>query len=625
MRFPLPRVGFLLLVACLACTARAEVVKSKYADLTTAVNKTALKPGQEVVIAVQLDVKTHYHAQSHTPSDPNYIAYKVTIDENPAFTVGTPIYPEGEDRDFGVLGRLNVYVGKSVTYIPITVKADVKAGELKITGSAKYQACDDTVCYAPQTVKFEIVTKAVGANDPSEANAPELFKDYHPGRTATTQATTAPPAAKPAGAAPGAAKGDTGWGAWFSKPWFVWPVTAILVLMALGMFGLFTFRLPLGVYTIEPRHDTYVGNFLFGILTAVLSTPCTAPLFPGLLAWAVLQAKTGGRFVGVGVITMVGVGMAIPYLLLSAFPELARRVPRTGPWSELVKQLMGFLVLAVAGYFAGQQLLAGNRFMWVVFAIALAAGIFLILRTAKLMPRPRPIIIAVILAICIGSGTFALARTLNKPSVVTWQTYSADAVEKANQAGKLALVDLTAKWCANCQWIEATTYADPEAVRALSSKDVAMFKADLTNEGAPGWAIVNELNPGGGIPLTAIYSPKRAGQPYVLKSIYRTPTLLGALDAAEKGSAFSEDSGKDMSAVFAFSIALLVGIIFNVMPCVLPVLPLKAIGFYEVSQHNRAKSLSYGIVFSLGIIATFAALALLILPVAGHAGAVAMR
>jgi thiol:disulfide interchange protein DsbD len=71
----------------------------------------------------------------------------------------------------------------------------------------------------------------------------------------------------------------------------------------------------------------------------------------------------------------------------------------------------------------------------------------------------------------------------------------------------------------------------------------------------------------------------------------------------------------------AIGFALLAGLIFNVMPCVLPVLPLKAIGFYEVSQHNRAKSISYGLVFSLGIIATFAALALLVLPVAGPAGA----
>ena len=69
----------------------------------------------------------------------------------------------------------------------------------------------------------------------------------------------------------------------------------------------------------------------------------------------------------------------------------------------------------------------------------------------------------------------------------------------------------------------------------------------------------------------------------------------------------------------AFVAAFFAGIMFNAVPCVLPVVPLKAMGFYEVSQHNRAKSLSFGIVFSLGIIATFAALALLVLPVAGKA------
>ena len=142
-----------------------------------------------------------------------------------------------------------------------------------------------------------------------------------------------------------------------------------------------------------------------------------------------------------------------------------------------------------------------------------------------------------------------------------------------------------------------------------------MFKADLTKEGAPGAELVTGLNPAGGIPITAIYSPKR-DKPYVLTSIYTSPKLTSALDAAKKGSPFGEDK-KDMSFLVAFGFALLVGLIFNLMPCVLPVLPLKAIGFYEVSQHNRAKSLTYGLIFSLGIIATFAALALLVLPVAG--------
>ncbi len=62
----------------------------------------------------------------------------------------------------------------------------------------------------------------------------------------------------------------------------------------------------------------------------------------------------------------------------------------------------------------------------------------------------------------------------------------------------------------------------------------------------------------------------------------------------------------------ALGIALVVGVLFNLMPCVLPVVPLKAIGFFEVSRHNRAKCLMLGAVFSLGVIAVFAALAVLI-------------
>src|SRR5947209_7449121 len=102
--------------------------KGKYADISGVVNKTALQPGQKVLIAVVLDVKEKYHAQSHSPGDPNSIAYEVKLDENPAFTAGTPVYAQGEDIDFPALGKLNVYVGKSVTYIPITVKPDAKPG-----------------------------------------------------------------------------------------------------------------------------------------------------------------------------------------------------------------------------------------------------------------------------------------------------------------------------------------------------------------------------------------------------------------------------------------------------------------------------------------------------------------
>jgi thiol:disulfide interchange protein DsbD len=139
------------------------------------------------------------------------------------------------------------------------------------------------------------------------------------------------------------------WGELFANPWFLVGIVVILGVMGLSMFGVFTVGLPVAVYRFAPRHDTYLGNFLFGILTAILSTPCTFGMFFGLLIWASGQPAA----IGLSLMIMVGIGMAFPYFVLSAFPEVARRMPRTGPWAELVKQMMGFCFDPVGGLFCG--------------------------------------------------------------------------------------------------------------------------------------------------------------------------------------------------------------------------------------------------------------------------------
>jgi len=599
-------IGLVLLLAATASTA----VAANHAGIEAALNATVLEPGKQAVLAIVIDVSNGFHIQSHSPLDKNAIQLEVKVALPEDITALPPVYPPPRIEDYPALGKLSVYTGRLIVYVPLEVKAAAVAGPRTLTVHAGYQACDDTTCFAPENLTTEMRTSiASGGGMPRQ---PELFRDFNP-------ATATEPGSATANTEPAAEvevrgmKGQTSWGQWFSRAWFVWTVVAILVLMALGMFGLFTFRLPLGVYTIEPRHDTYVGNFLFGILTAVLSTPCTAPLFPGLLAWAALQAQSGGRMVGVGVVTMVGVGMALPYLLLSAMPELARKLPRTGPWSALIKQMMAFLLLGVAAYFAGQRVLPGGLFVWLIFAIALAAGVFLVYRTAKLMPRARPVTIAALLAVLLAGGMFYFAISWQGQGTTRWQPYSQSALAEARGNKQMVLVDFTANWCFNCKYVERTVFPDAAIRGALEKHRVVMLQADLTRGDAPGWDLLMKLNPSGGIPLTAIYAPKLS-EPILLPSIYRPTRLVAALDAAARGVQPVEE--RPMSDLSAFAIALLVGIIFNVMPCVLPVLPLKAMGFYEVAQHNRAKSVSFGLVFSLGIVATFGVLALLVLPIA---------
>jgi len=317
------------------------------------------------------------------------------------------------------------------------------------------------------------------------------------------------------------------WGSQFSKPWFVWTMVGILTLFALGMFGAFTVLLPSRVYAFAPSHETIGGNFLFGAFTALLSTPCTAPMFVGLLAWAGAQP----RWLGVAAVLMVGVGMAFPYFALSALPELARRLPRSGPWSELIKQCMAFLILAVAVYFAAGQLVHSTHFIWAVFAVVALGCVYLVVRAVMLSPRPRPRLIALLVAIAVGGGSYAFARNLTAGEVIAWQPYSAQRYDAAVASGQVTMLEFTANWCTNCLELEGRVLRDAKVGAEIERLRVIPLRADLSQDNAAGWPKLREITPSGGIPLTVITSPKLK-EPIYLSSVYTTDQLLRALRQA---------------------------------------------------------------------------------------------
>ncbi len=562
-------------------------------------NRTALTLGESAVMAVTVEVPQGYHAQSATPSSPNYIPFKVTLASNPAADLSPPVYPPGEEREYPQLGRLNVYEGKVIVLVPLKVKPDAPLGPLKLEGKLQYQICDDHVCLPPQRPKISAEIDVVATGTPTQANKPELFAPFK--ATATTLPTSAPAAgsAAPRGendwtiwTAFGAAfiagllfnvmpcvlpvlplkaaafhrAGEhsrsrsvmlgtafsvgiiavfavlailvlvlrvISWGSLFSNPIFVWGIVILLLLCAGGMFGMFTFTLPTALYNVDPRQDTIGGNIVFGAFTAILATPCTAPLLPPLLLWASAQPA----LIGVPAMLFVGVGMAAPYLILSATPELAKRFPRTGPWSELFKQMMGFLLLASAMYFAGGRLIHGPNFWWLVVAVFAVAALYLIARTVQLSKHARPVAIASTLAvIMLGGPIFWSARITGLTSATggvsgSWTAYSDDRFNDLRNSGKPVLVKFTANWCATCQYIEGTVFRDPQVWAALKAHDITPIKVDLTDEDAPGKELLLKLNPAGGIPLTAIFAPGRS-EPVVLASVYSSSELLHALDQA---------------------------------------------------------------------------------------------
>src|SRR5437899_2968591 len=110
-------------------------------------NTKTLQPGQQGVMAVVLDVRPGFHAQSHRPLEETYIPTNVTVKPDANITFHEPVYPEGKIENYPKLGKLSVYSGQTIIYVPFEVKADAKNGLVTIAAEVEYQACNDSVCF----------------------------------------------------------------------------------------------------------------------------------------------------------------------------------------------------------------------------------------------------------------------------------------------------------------------------------------------------------------------------------------------------------------------------------------------------------------------------------------------
>ncbi|MFQ5889601.1 MAG: cytochrome c biogenesis protein CcdA [Gemmatimonadota bacterium] len=297
----------------------------------------------------------------------------------------------------------------------------------------------------------------------------------------------------------------------FQMGWFSPAVGAVVGVMALGMLGAFRFRLPQAVYRIDPNHETVTGSFAFGVMAAVLSTPCTAPFMAGASAWAAAQPSG----TTLATFAAIGAGMAMPYLLLAARPGWVARVPRTGPWSELVKQVIGLLMLAVAAFFIGTAVSAwlarppepaSRAYWWVVTALVVAACGWAILRTFALTRSVGRRALVGAIAGGFAAVSLLLARGLSGHGLTDWTYYTPDRFAQAVAASRVIVLDFTAEWCLNCKALEAAVLEREAIVELLASPGVVPMRVDLTGNNPDGRAKLRELE-WVGIPLLAVYGP----------------------------------------------------------------------------------------------------------------------
>ncbi|MEO1088346.1 MAG: hypothetical protein AAFY88_29290, partial [Acidobacteriota bacterium] len=298
------------------------------------------------------------------------------------------------DGEFRILARL-------------TIPPDAVAGTVPVEAVLRYQSCDDKQCLPPTSISrpFELEVGASGAAVAAElfADPLGLGSDSAPAADAASQGQpsrslwvmmllgvlgglilNAMPCVLPVlslkvfGLVKSAGEGRrhltmgalattlgvlisfwllagaailashlgaaVGWGMQFQQPAFVATLAVIIVLFSLNMWGLFEIQLPQSLAQVggSGAREGLGGHFASGLFATLMATPCSAPF----LGTAVGFALTQPPYVVVLMFTAIGVGLALPYLVLAAVPQAASVLPKPGAWMVTFRKVMGFLLTA---------------------------------------------------------------------------------------------------------------------------------------------------------------------------------------------------------------------------------------------------------------------------------------
>ncbi|MGR3521778.1 MAG: protein-disulfide reductase DsbD family protein, partial [Paracoccus sp. (in: a-proteobacteria)] len=321
-----------------------------------------------------------------------------------------------------------------------------------------------------------------------------------------------------------------GWGLQFQNPVFLAVMLVVLVVFSASLFGFFEIALPSSWQTRLARAGGgkgYGGDFATGAFAAILATPCSAPLLGTAIAFAL-----AGRAVDIVVVfTALGAGLAVPYLVVAAFPRLVQRLPRPGRWMIVLKVVLGLALAATALWlFWVLGGVAGRRTaLWVGLASIGVAGLLSLGRVPAVIRIPGSAAL-VVLAIAVA-GFLSDTDSRSVPGVATdWAAFDRAAIPRHVSTGQVVFVDVTADWCLTCKANKALVLDREPVVSRLREPGIIAMQADWTR---PDEAISRYLESFGrfGIPFNVAYGPN-APEGIVLPEILSTEAVLRALSDA---------------------------------------------------------------------------------------------
>lgn len=274
-------------------------------------------------------------------------------------------------------------------------------------------------------------------------------------------------------------------GSLMSNPWVIGVIALLFIVLSLGMFGAYEMQLPAALRDRMGRAGGvgYVGALVMGLVSGVVAAPCAGPMVSGILVYVgTAQSPVLGAFL----LFSYSIGMGLLFLVVGTF---AASLPKSGKWLDGVKDVLGAILLVVAGYFLWGAVGPLRdvwphqaMFMWIgaggaVLGFALIVGSHTVFYKGKRAAYIAVRVTALVLLV-VGSTAAIYSMLKEEPSELDWRHELEPALAEAEAEGKPYMLDFTAEWCAACHEIEKVTFHDPKVAKVL--EEFVIIQLDMT-------------------------------------------------------------------------------------------------------------------------------------------------
>ncbi len=330
-----------------------------------------------------------------------------------------------------------------------------------------------------------------------------------------------------------------GWGFQLQSPAVTAALSLLMLAVGLNMSGLFHIggALQGAGSGLTQGKGGVVGAFFTGVLAVVVAAPCTAP-FMALALGAALVMPWPMALV---VFVMLGLGLALPYVVVSFSPRILSRLPRPGAWMETFRNLLAFPMYGAALWLAWVFARQTGEALGLLFVAALLLALTLWL-CGRYQSGGHRIMLAAAIVVAVITGP-AIVFAMKAPPVLdaianedgkalASTPWSGEAVETALAQGRPVLVNFTADWCVTCKINERAALATAGTAKALADANAVYLVGDWTTRDD---AITKELERHGrsGVPLYLLYTPGETA-PRVLPQLLTEGLVTKALGDAAK-------------------------------------------------------------------------------------------